>query len=129
MVIQARYPGTCRKCGCPIRVGDAINWERGRGATHVTCPATRAIGEARAEYGIGRVPTDVDQTCEALAELEADSLMGITRRPVRAGEHYAPAGTTEGVRTPGARCGTCGRPADWNPGAGRYLCSRHWDEY
>lgn len=48
-----------------------------------------------------------------------------------AGTHYAPAGTTDGVRTPGKRCEHpgCWREADWNPGAGQYLCARHWDEY
>jgi len=28
------------------------------------------------------------------------------------------------------RCSNCGCPdADWNAGAGRYLCVEHWDEY
>ncbi len=38
MTIMAKYEGTCTKCGGKIRVGDEINWEKGRGASHVTCP-------------------------------------------------------------------------------------------
>jgi len=40
MVITAKYAGKCRKCGGHINVGDQIDWERGRGATHITCPDT-----------------------------------------------------------------------------------------
>lgn len=31
--------------------------------------------------------------------------------------------------TGSGKCERCGRPADWNPGAGEFLCERHWDEY
>ena len=27
------------------------------------------------------------------------------------------------------KCRECGKPAQWNSGAGGHLCSRHWDEY
>ena len=38
MQIKAKYKGTCKKCSLPIEVGDMIDWERGRGASHVKCP-------------------------------------------------------------------------------------------
>lgn len=38
MTITAKYPGKCRKCGQPIKLGDKIDWEKGQGASHVTCP-------------------------------------------------------------------------------------------
>ncbi len=75
-------------------------------------------------YGIGRLARDTDQATETLAAIEAEAL-----RRVKGPSGFAPAGTTEGVRTPGARCATCGKPANWNPGAGQSLCRRHWDEY
>ncbi len=40
-----------------------------------------------------------------------------------------PTGTTEGQRIRNGRCAICDQPADWNPGAGRALCHRHWDSY
>jgi len=56
--------------------------------------------------------------------------------PLPAGDEYTtgnrvcPAGTTDGERGgPDDRCELCGAPADWNPGAGGLLCSRHWDSY
>ena len=46
------------------------------------------------------------------------------------GDVVTPAGTTDGRRGgPSDRCAICGKPADWNPGAGRLLCHRHWDSY
>lgn len=45
------------------------------------------------------------------------------------GAKVCPAGTTYGQSDPDGRCAICGRPADWNPGAGCNLCDRHWDEY
>jgi len=48
MVIQAKYEGTCRKCGGPIAVGDTIEWEKGRGAAHAECPA-----QEEAPYSLG----------------------------------------------------------------------------
>lgn len=39
MLIKAKYAGTCKKCGLPIKVGDTIDWERGQGASHEKCPS------------------------------------------------------------------------------------------
>lgn len=51
------------------------------------------------------------------------------RESHKPGDHVYPAGTTQGTRgDDDDRC-WCGRPGDWNPGAGQVLCSHHWDEY
>jgi len=82
---------------------------------------------AERQYGIGRVPADVDAVEETLAELEAERIQP-SGRPPRG--QVCPTGTTNGQPgRPGDRCATCGEPADWNPGAGQLLCPSHWDEY
>ena len=45
--------------------------------------------------------------------------------------HFAPTGTTEGkVTEESGTCDVCGTlTRNWNPGAGAYLCLRHWDSY
>jgi len=35
--MRAKYPGTCWKCGGAIAKGDTIEWEKGRGASHLAC--------------------------------------------------------------------------------------------
>ena len=42
MTIIAKFPGTCRKCGHAIKAGQEINWTKGEGSEHVTCPAPAA---------------------------------------------------------------------------------------
>ncbi len=79
-------------------------------------------------YGIGRVPADVDPNDEIIARIEAERMQP-TQRRIQAGETIAPTGTTDGIYTPGERCERCGREANWNCGAGEYLCERHWDSY
>jgi hypothetical protein len=83
----------------------------------------------KTNYGIGRVPADVDPAAEARAEIEAQEIMDRHLAPAPVG--FAPTGTTCGDRVPaGTRCGMCHRAAvGWNPGAGQNLCARHWDEY
>lgn len=48
MTTIAKFPGTCRKCGQPISVGQKIEWEKGRGASHVECP--KGLSEKEAPY-------------------------------------------------------------------------------
>ena len=38
MTITAKYNGKCSKCGGRINAGETIEWEKGSGASHVTCP-------------------------------------------------------------------------------------------
>ncbi len=40
--IRAKYAGTCRKCGGSFAPGASIEWSKGAGSTHVTCPAKAA---------------------------------------------------------------------------------------
>jgi len=42
MTIKAKFAGTCRKCNGAIAVGDSIEWEKGQGAAHTTCPEATA---------------------------------------------------------------------------------------
>ncbi len=43
MTITARYPGQCSACGGSIEPGESIEWEKGRKARHVTCPAAGTL--------------------------------------------------------------------------------------
>ena len=38
MTITAKYNGKCVKCGGTINAGETVEWEKGRGVFHVTCP-------------------------------------------------------------------------------------------
>lgn len=38
IVIQSKFSGLCRSCGSSYAVGDRVQWARGKGAAHVTCP-------------------------------------------------------------------------------------------
>jgi len=40
MTMKAKYPGRCRECGRPIRVGDEIDWSPDGGAYHAACQAS-----------------------------------------------------------------------------------------
>lgn len=42
MTITAKFPGTCKKCNNPISAGIQIEWSKGSGAQHVTCPEQTA---------------------------------------------------------------------------------------
>ena len=67
MTIIAKFPGTCRKCGQAIKAGQEINWEKGAGSEHVTCPtsttkpATNAASTQPAPAGILKVFTSRDR--------------------------------------------------------------------
>lgn len=37
VTIQSKYDGRCRSCGAVYRVGDRVQWARGKGAAHVAC--------------------------------------------------------------------------------------------
>lgn len=38
MRITAKYPGKCRHCGEYFEAGEQVEWTRGRGCEHITCP-------------------------------------------------------------------------------------------
>jgi hypothetical protein len=50
MVITAKFPGRCSKCGGKIEIGSAIDWERGQGASHVKCPTAKPAAPAVPAY-------------------------------------------------------------------------------
>jgi len=63
-----------------------------------------------------------------LALLERQAREAARYRQAEVGERVAPDGSTEGVATY-EPCEVCGATGHWNPGAGRNLCRKHWDEY
>ncbi len=65
-----------------------------------------------AEYGIGRVPADVDYISESLAILEAVKLQHTTVTPAYRTGH----------------CFRCKAPADARDSLGRFACCDHDDE-
>lgn len=73
----------------------------------------------------GELLARVDAIERKRAEAEA------RQAPTAGDDIIAPAGTTSTRRSWGTgRCGRCGREGSyWNPGAGAYLCERHWDAY
>ena len=52
--IAAQYAGRCRRCGGPIRVGDAVRWAPKRGTWHVAAVCGADVDElataGRAEH-------------------------------------------------------------------------------
>lgn len=42
MSMNARFPGTCINCRRSFSAGTPIEWKKGRGSWHVTCPTTNA---------------------------------------------------------------------------------------
>lgn len=42
MTITAKYAGKCNRCGGQTEVGDMIDWQKGKGASHVNCPKAKS---------------------------------------------------------------------------------------
>lgn len=118
-----RYAARCTRCGgwVPEGTGHLENRDGRWIVTHHECP------EITSGLGIGGIGSDDHNIHTGLTPTVAPETL--QRESARAGEQVCPAGTTYGIRTPGKRCQRCGRDADWNSGAGMYLCARHWDEY
>lgn len=57
MVISAKYPGKCGVCGAAIQVGTQVEWSKGSGARHVSCP-TGVPAPAPAKVRAPRVYVD-----------------------------------------------------------------------
>lgn len=47
MTITAKFPGTCKKCNGNISAGTQIEWSKGNGAQHVTCPEKHTSPEQK----------------------------------------------------------------------------------
>lgn len=54
MTITAKFPGRCARCARPIRVGEEIEWAKGRPSTHGRCSAAPAASAAPAPAGTNR---------------------------------------------------------------------------
>ena len=128
--MAARYAGTCadQLCRQPIAAGERIGYDPNyRLAYHERCIGTTrgATVEAKRrveqpipvrefrEYGIGRVPADVDRSDELMAEIEAAEIVA----------SYAPR-QPRGYR----RCSYrgCTQHADMNASLGP-ACPEHYD--
>jgi len=61
----AKFKGKCNKCGQEIGTGTEINWEKGKGAQHVTCPENSSLSENTIDIsqgsGYGGQPFTVGQ--------------------------------------------------------------------
>ena len=114
-----RYGGYCERCGGYVPAGaGTLEKKNGRWVvTHAgSCP------EITSGLGIGGHGSDD-------YNIHSEPRTPAPRPTVRAGQSFAPTGTTNGIRTPGKKCARCGQPANWNSSAGEYLCDDHWDEY
>ena len=49
MVIRAKFPGKCKKCGQWVEAGEQVEWQKGRGIQHLECPAKKPSVQASAE--------------------------------------------------------------------------------
>jgi hypothetical protein len=53
MTITAKFPGTCRRCGGKITVGEKIEWSREDGARHLECPKIDGVESGEKLIHIG----------------------------------------------------------------------------
>lgn len=118
--MQNRYAGKCSRCGRTVPEGaGTVEKQNDRWIViHIECP------EIASGLGIGGAGSDD-------YNINSDMINATAYIPGSkpAGAQVCPAGTTYGTSDPDGHCAICGKPADWNPGAGQNLCSRHWDEY
>lgn len=91
MRIVAKFAGKCGKCGGGIACGDSIEWEKGRGSRHVTCPAKSVPAPKKKsmwnEPSKEEAPIVLSRDCGA-SRPDIDSEVGQSfRLGKRAGEH------------------------------------------
>lgn len=116
-----KYAGRCRRCGGLVAAGAGTVERQGDHwvVYHDECP------EITSGMGVGGYGSDDHNIHAEQPQSGPEYQHGKTP----AGRRVCPAGTTYGYSDPAGHCAICGRPADYNPNAGRNLCSRHWDEY
>ena len=93
MTMRAKYAGTCRKCGGNISPGTEIEWERGAGASHTTCPtAPNTNNRKRTPPATGVILSD-EQITEILSRDGRELLPGAPSRVLtRSGKNAWTAG-------------------------------------
>jgi len=94
MTITAKYPGRCKKCGGQINVGDKIEWERGKGAEHVECPAHADSAENIIEVWHGSGYGYCPATGETFYDRESKQWLTVLRQ---SSHYYAEDGLSFGV--------------------------------
>jgi hypothetical protein len=57
MTITAKYRGTCTSCGASIQPGQSIEWTKGQGSQHTTCPAAPVGPFIRPVHAHSAAPT------------------------------------------------------------------------
>jgi hypothetical protein len=83
----------------------------------------------RSQYGCSVGQLSETQAVEFAAKLpELVSLVSL-KAPQPGGDIQSHANSCGGEPGKTYRCDQCGREAEWNAGAGRPLCSQHWDSY
>ncbi len=58
MVIRAKFPGKCQKCGRRIEAGEQVEWQKGRGIQHIECPAEKASAPVQAPQKSAEQPME-----------------------------------------------------------------------
>ena len=134
--MAARYAGTCadQLCRQPIAAGERIGYDPNyRLAYHERCigdhrgrtvearprdeQPIQITQQSEREYGIGRVPADVDPTDEALAEIEAAEIVASFAPPPLRVRRSARRG-----------CRICGATANLMNASLGLACPEHYDE-
>lgn len=69
-IITAKFRGSCLGCQQPILPGEKIEWEKGTGAHHITCPpeSDRAVCPSCGEFMSPSLAAR-DMPCPACADL------------------------------------------------------------
>lgn len=116
------YERRCRAAGVtPLTDADILRFQRYGLEWAQYYPENDPDGDLAIGQVLGR--------CR-LRALVADGYAAVpTIRATMDAAGFAPAGTTEGDPGRTGRCAQCDQTGWWNPGAGRILCERHWDEY
>lgn len=103
MTISAKYPGTCKKCGGKIAVGEKIEWSAGQGSQHAECPAKTVAAPPAPAKGVSINPVKLFKMFSvASAHLKYPKVhIASTSEPLMmyvAGEKSAHKGTLQIIR-------------------------------
>lgn len=82
MTITSKFPGTCTACHGRISAGTKIEWAKGEGARHMTCPAARTAAPKARKAAAPKAPTHslpTDQAARLIAIDEIVARAGRTR--------------------------------------------------